>query len=104
MAEDSRKLLVELAERVGIPTVLLFLLLWGAFTLLQPVSRAAVKHFEIQTDILSEMATDLKATRSVVEADKAEQKIKVLQGLHVIIKDNQHKLDGLYDLLNGSRQ
>ena len=92
---------VDLAERVGVPTMLLAALLYGTFLLLQPVVIAAANHFEQQTEqaekqteLLGEMSLDLKMTREIVQADKEERKAEML-------RDINRKMDLI--LNNGNR-
>lgn len=101
MPEEQKRLMMELAERVGIPTTLLFLLLWGGYNLLQPVSNAAIAHFETQTTILKTMALDLEKTRIVVEIDQAEKKGLLLENMSNDLEKMHHNIfDKLEEINN----
>ena len=91
---------VDLAERVGVPTALLAALLYGMFLLLKPVSIAVKDNITEQTNLLSDMAADLAATRidtaltrELVEAEreerKAEKLIEIDKKLDIFIREQR---------------
>lgn len=104
------KWIVDLAERVGIPTVLLFILLLGGYKLLKPITEVGIVFLKKQivatttqtemmvrqTKLLEQMAIDTAATRTIVERDQSEKKLnylidikKEIKALKLEIKTNQ---------------
>lgn len=77
----QKQSLLDTAERVGVPTVILTLILYGMFMLVKP-------HLEAQTSVIGVMAMDIKETKMTVEADRQEHKAELLFELNTAIKKN----------------
>ena len=81
LRDDMKNVWMVVAERIGIPSILLALLLYGGYNLLQPVSTAVIENIVAQTQILSEIAKDTAETRRVLELDEAERKGDMLDNI-----------------------
>ena len=98
MAND-KQMLLQAAERLGVPAVTVFLLMVGMFMLLEPVSEAMVVNIATQTEaqielkvhtiaqtaILTEMAMDARETRNIVQLDRDEKKGETLLRIETAI-------------------
>jgi hypothetical protein len=80
-------------ERVGGPTLILFVLLFGLYKLTQPVMDAGIEYMSAQTALLEDMRNDLAHTRQVVERDAAERKAELLRDLQSTVSSRFDRLE-----------
>ena len=97
MMSDLGERWLNFGERVGGPTLVLLVLMYGLYSLTQPVVNSAIEYMAIQTGLLKEMRDDLTKTRVVVELDAAERKADLLKELLLTL---DRRFDGLESALH----
>ena len=90
---DSAERWLNFGERVGGPTVIILVLLFGLYKLSVPVIDSTIRYMAIQTDLLDKMHKDLEETRRVVERDAAERKAELLKSLQITVEEGFRRLE-----------
>ena len=93
MMSDSAERWLNFGERVGGPTVIILVLLFGLYKLSVPVIDSTIRYMAIQTDLLDKMHKDLEETRRVVERDAAERKAELLKSLQITGEEGFRRLE-----------
>lgn len=93
MMSDSAERWLNFGERVGGPTVIILVLLFGLYKLSVPVIDSTIRYMAIQTDLLDKMHKDLEETRRVVERDAAERKAELLKSLQITVEEGFRRLE-----------
>ena len=93
MMSESAERWLNFGERVGGPTLIILVLLFGLYKLAVPVVDSTIKYMAIQTDLLDKMHKDLDETRRVVERDAAERKAELLKSLQITGEEGFKRLE-----------
>ena len=93
ISDNTRSFTTATIERLGLPTILLLLLLWGLYQLMLPVSNAWIDLLQTQTHLLRDMAEDSAQIRVLAEADASERKSEKLDTISQQIKEYQEAIE-----------
>lgn len=102
MSPDTNERLLMFWERVGGPTLIVVLLLFGVYTLSQPAFTALVSFIETQaknmaqqTVVLDRLASDIQETRIIVQRDAAERKAETLKDIYTTVENIREQVKEL---------
>ena len=92
MTNGSEKWAV-FAERVGGPTVILLVMLFGIYSLTRPITISLIEFLTAQTELMKDIRDDLRQTRIVVELQAEEGKAEMLNQLLSTVTERFDELE-----------
>ena len=88
MSDENYSRILSFGERVGVPTIILLVLLYGGYRLLTPLTETVVAFLGVQVELMAEIAKDVRETRDFVERDAGENKAMILQEVRRAITEH----------------